>query len=139
MVKLQLQLPNSFLISSRCALGALDALGMLGGRSLRPTAKEYSGLTKAQIMAADRVYKLVPPAIPPHLLTDGARDARRSSLHREQTLRRHSVRDLQHQFRADRILELFPLADRHDKSAGAADHTILVIDIKVVDIHGESV
>ena len=47
--------------------------------------------------------------------------------------------DLQHQFRADRLLELFPLADRHDKSAGAADHAILVIDIKVVDIHGESV
>src|SRR5438876_10242649 len=47
--------------------------------------------------------------------------------------------DLQHQFRADRFLELYPLAGRHDKSAGAAEHAILVIDIKVVDIHGESV
>src|SRR5262245_5510931 len=82
---------------------------------------------------------LIPPAIPPHLLTDRARDARRPPLHWKQALRRHALRDLQHQFRADRLLELFALADRHDKSARAADHAILVIDIEVVDIHGESV
>ena len=60
-------------------------------------------------------------------------------MHGYQTHLRRAAGDLQHQFRAGRLLELLAFADRHDERTGAADHAILVVDIEVVDIHGEGV
>src|SRR5262245_28119340 len=82
---------------------------------------------------------LVSPAIPPHLLADGAGDARGPRLHRYHASLRRAASYLQHQLGTRRFLELLALADGDDEGTGAADHAILIINIEVVDIHGERV
>src|SRR5262245_17481894 len=81
----------------------------------------------------------VSPAVAPHLFADGAGHARWASLHRHHAPFRHEARDLEHELGAGRLLELVALADRDHERAGAADDAILVVDVEVVDIHGEGV
>src|SRR6516225_6175761 len=70
---------------------------------------------------------LVPPAIPPHLLADGAGDPRRPRLHLRHAPLGRAACDFQHQLGTRRFLELLTLADRDDECAGAADDAVLVI------------
>src|SRR6266542_2277630 len=82
---------------------------------------------------------LVPPAIPLHLLTDGAGDSRHARLHLRHAPLGRAASDLQHQLGTRRFLELLTLADWDDECTGTADYAVLVINIEVVDIHSERV
>src|SRR5262249_33244687 len=81
----------------------------------------------------------IPPALAPHLLADRARDARLIGLRRNDTLLRRMTGDFEHQLGADRLLELLAIVDGNDEGARPADHAILVVDIKVLDIEGKDV
>src|SRR5882762_3809010 len=76
----------------------------------------------------------IAPALPPHLLADGAGYPRHSRLRRNDAWLGRASGDLQHELGADRILELRPFADRNDEGARAADDAILVIDVEIFDI-----
>src|SRR5436853_4419458 len=73
------------------------------------------------------------PAALPHLLADGAGNARRLGRRRDDARLAAILRNVEHQLGADRVLEFFALADRHHESARPADHAILVIDVEVLD------
>src|SRR4029077_12194648 len=74
------------------------------------------------------------PALPPHLFADGTGNPRCPRLGRDDARLWRATGDFQHKFCAGRILELRPLADRHDERAWAADHAVLVVDVEVLDI-----
>src|SRR5215472_2273865 len=74
------------------------------------------------------------PAVLPHALADGARDAWRRRRRRHEARRR--ARDLQHQLGAGGLPELLALLDRDHEGTGAADHAVLVVDVEILDVHG---
>src|SRR5262245_51495641 len=80
-------------------------------------------------------HALASPAVLPDLLADHAGDPRLLLGHRHHRPPGRSVSDLEQEFGADRILELFTILDWHHESAGPSDHAILVVPIEVVDIH----
>src|SRR5262245_50920782 len=58
---------------------------------------------------------LIPPPLAPHLLADGAGDARRTALRRDDAALGGAAGDFQHELGADRFLELVALVDRDDE------------------------
>src|SRR3569623_1243292 len=74
------------------------------------------------------------PAVLPHLLADGAGDARLPGAGGDDLGLRLAAGDFEDQLGARRLDELLALPNRHDESAGPADHAILVIDVELLDI-----
>src|SRR6185503_21327883 len=74
------------------------------------------------------------PAALPHLLADGAGDARRVRGRRDRARLAAILRDVEHQLGADRVLELVALTDRNHERAGPADDAVLVIDVEILQI-----
>src|SRR5690242_6576594 len=72
-----------------------------------------------------KIHPAAAPAVLPHLLADGAGDARGRCGGRYDAALRLAARYLEHQLGADRLLELFHLAHRHHESTGAADDAVL--------------
>src|SRR5262249_30561760 len=90
---------------------------------------------------------LIPPSIPPHLLSDGAGNSRAARWrgHDQQGGLLGSfaglppARHFEDELGARGLLELVTLLDRNDKGTRAADDAIFVVDIEMLNIHGEGI
>src|SRR5450830_526508 len=91
-----------------------------------------SSRVKSQLL---KIESAAAPAVLPPPLPDGAGNARCLRGSRHNARLRLAAGDLQHQLGTRRLDEFLALADRHHEGAGAADNTIFVVDIEVLDIH----
>src|SRR3954467_9486902 len=82
----------------------------------------YAGMSGTDLPPVDPA---AAPAALPHLLADGAGDARRVRRRRYDARLAAILRHVEHQLGADRVLEFFALADRDHERARPADHAIL--------------
>src|SRR5215216_1393415 len=81
----------------------------------------------------------IPPAVAPHLLADCAGDAWRARLRRHDPPLGRAPGNFEQELGAGRFLELLARVNGNDEGAGAADHAVLVIDVEILDIHGEGI
>jgi hypothetical protein len=81
------------------------------------TARKSAPLPTLQVRSSEarRSKVSVAPAVSPHLLADGAGDARFAQLHRRCRKITRAAGDLQHKLGAGRFLELLALTDGNDE------------------------
>src|SRR5215204_1160522 len=108
------------------------------GRPIR-TGHQTVRLRLASNQISCRAGGSISPAVAPHLLADCAGDARRARLRRHDPPLGRAPGNFEQELGAGRFLELLARVNGNDEGAGAADHAVLVINVKILDIHGEDI